>query len=57
MEVNNLYRWVVTNRDWSKGKSGGADFIMKNNIRYEQVMRDCEDISFRKIGRVDGKVE
>ena len=57
VEVSNLYRWVGTNRDWSKGKSGGAGFIMKKDIRYEQVMCDCEDISFIKIGRMDGKFE
>ena len=30
VEVSNLYIWVNINRDWSKGKSGGAGFIMKN---------------------------
>ena len=57
VEVSNLYRWVGTNRDWSKGKSGGAGIIMKKDIRYEQVMCDCEDISFVKIGRMDAKFE
>ena len=31
---------------------------MKKDIRYDQVMCDCEDISLiKKIGRVDGKFE
>ena len=30
---------------------------MKKDIRYEQVMCDCEDISFIKIGRMDRKFE
>ena len=57
VEVSNLYRWVGTNRDWSKGKSGGAGFILKHDIRYERVMCDCEDIYFIKIWRVDEKFE
>ena len=56
VEVSNLYSWVCTNRDWSKAKSGGAGFIMKN-IRYELVMCDGEDISLKKIGRMYGKFE
>ena len=46
LEVSNLYRWVGTNRDRSKGKSRGAGFIMKKKIRYEQVMYDSEYFSF-----------
>ena len=55
--VTRTDRWVCTNGDWSNGKSGGAGFITKIDIRYEHVMCDCEDISFIKIGILDGKFE
>ena len=57
VKVSTLYIWVGTNRDSSKGKYGEAGFIVKYDIRYEQVMCDCEDICFIKIVRVDGKFE
>ena len=57
VEVSNLDRWVGTNRDWSKSKSGGTGFILKLDLRYERVMCECEDIIFLKIRRVDGKFE
>ena len=52
---SNLYSWVETNIDWSKRKSGGASFILKSDIRYEQVMPDGEYISFIK--NMDGMFE
>ena len=36
VEFSNVYIWVGTHRDWSKGKYGGAGFIMNHDIRYEQ---------------------
>ena len=53
VEVINLYRWVGTNSDWSKRKSGGDGFIMKADGRHEQVMCDCEDSSFIKMVMVN----
>ena len=55
VEFSTLYSWVETNIDWSKGKSGGASFILKSDIRYEQVMPDGEYISFIK--NMDGMFE
>ena len=32
MEVSNGYTWFAVNREWTKGRSGGACFIIKEGI-------------------------
>ena len=32
MEVSDGYPWFAANREWTKGRSGGAGFIIKKGI-------------------------
>ena len=52
MEVSDGYSWFA-NREWTKGRSGGACFIIKKGIRCEEM----EDVCIVKIGRSDHKFE
>ena len=38
MEVSDGYSWFSANREWTKGRSGGAGFIIKKRIRCEEIM-------------------
>ena len=53
MEVTCTYGWAQL---WTSPKVNleGLFYLETYNIRYEQVMCDCEDICFIQIGRVDG---
>ena len=44
MEVSDGYSWVAENREWTKRRSGGAGFIIKNGIRCEEMIDKVEDI-------------
>ena len=32
VEVSDEYKWIGTNRDWMRGKTGGAGFVIKSDI-------------------------
>ena len=51
MEVSDGYTWYAANREWTKGKSGGAWIIIEKGIRCEEVMSNMKDVCFVK-GRV-----
>ena len=38
MKGSDGYSWFASNREWMKGKSGGAGFIIKKGIRFEEMM-------------------
>ena len=57
MEVSDGYSWFAANREWSKGRSGGAGFIIKKGIRCEEMIDKMEDVCLVKIGRSDHKFE
>ena len=40
MEVGDGYSGFAANREWTKGRSGGAGFIIKKGIRYEEMRQD-----------------
>ena len=44
------YSWFAQNREWTKGRSGGAGFIIKNGIRCEVMIDKMEDVCLVKIG-------
>ena len=58
MEVSDGYSWFAAYREWTKGRSGGAGFIIiKKGIRCEETIDKMEDICLVKIGRSDHKFE
>ena len=57
MEVSDGYSWFAANREWAKGRSGGAGFIIKKGIRCEEIIDKMEDVCLVKIGRSDHKFE
>ena len=57
MEVSDGYSWFAANREWTKGRSGGAGFIIKKGIRCEEMIDKMEDVCLVKIGRSDHKFE
>ena len=57
MEVSDGYSWFAANREWTKGRSGGAGFIIKKGIRREEMLNKMEDVCLVKIGRSDHKFE
>ena len=44
MEVSDGYSWFTANRDWTKGRSGGAGFIILKRIRCEEMIDNMEDL-------------
>ena len=50
VEVSEEYKWIGTNRDWMRGKTGGVWFVMKSDIECQRIICDSEDICFIKIG-------
>ena len=32
VEVSDEYKWIGTNRDWMRGKTGGVGFVIKSDI-------------------------
>ena len=38
MEVSDGYSWFAANREWTKGRYGGAGFIIKKGIRCEEMI-------------------
>ena len=57
MEVIDGYSWFAANREWTKGRSGGACFIIKKRIRCEERIDKMEDVCLVKIGRSDHTFE
>ena len=57
MEVSDGYSWYDANREWTKGRSGGAGFIIKKLIRCEELIDKMEDVCLVKIGRSDHTFE
>ena len=47
----------AANREWTKGRSGGAGFIIKKGIRCEEMIDRMEYVCLVKIGRSDHKFE
>ena len=43
-------KWIGTNRDWMKGKTGGMGFIIKRSLECERVICENEDVCFLKVG-------
>ena len=57
MEVSDGYSLFAANREWTKGSSGGAVFIVKK-IRCEKMMGKMGDVCYvKKIGRSEHKFE
>ena len=50
VEVSDEYKWIVTNRDWMRGKTGGVSFVIKSDMECQRIICDSEDICFLKIG-------
>ena len=57
MEVNDGYSWFVANREWTKGRSGGAGFIIIIKNRCEEMIDKMEDVCLVEIGRNDHTFE
>ena len=58
MEVSDGYSWFAENREWTKGRSGGAlGFTIKKVNRCEEMIDKMEDVCLVKIGRSDHKFE
>ena len=32
VEVSDEYKWIGTNRDWMRGKTGGVGFVIKSDM-------------------------
>ena len=57
MEVIDGSSCFAANREWTKGRSGGACFIIKKEIRCEEMIDKMDDVCLVKIGRSDHKFE
>ena len=57
MEGSDGYSWFAANREWTKGRSGGASFIIKKGIRCEEMIDKMEDVCLVKIERSDHTFE
>ena len=57
VEACGRYKWIGTNRDWVKGKTGGVGFIIKRDLECKRISCDSEDICFVKIGQHDKRYE
>ena len=57
VEVGDEYKWIGTNRDWMKGKTGGVGFIIKSSLECERVFCESEDVCFIKVGTQAGRYE
>ena len=57
MKVSDCYYWFAANREWTKGRSGGAGFIIKKGIRCEEMIEKMEDVCLVKIGQSYHKFE
>ena len=57
VELNKDFNWFSANRTWEKGSSGGAGFIVKNDVKSVQIANRCEDVCFIKIGRESTNME
>ena len=53
----NEYKWIRTNREWIKGKTGGVGFIIKRSLECERVICESENVCFLKIGTQAGRYE
>ena len=49
VEVGDEHKWIGTNRDWMKGKTGGVGFIIKRSLVCEWVICESEDVCFLKV--------
>ena len=57
VEVGDEHKWIGTNRDWMKGKTGGVGFIIKRSLECERVICESEDVCFLKVGTQAGMYE
>ena len=57
VEVCDRYTWIGRNRDWVKGKTGCAGFIIKPDLKCKRISCDSEDICFVKIGKHDKRYD
>ena len=55
VEVGDEHKWIGTNRDWMKGKTGGVGFIVKRSLECERVICESEDVCFLKVGTQAGR--
>ena len=49
VEVSDEYKWIGTNIDWMRGKTGGVGFVIKSDIECQRIICNSEDICFIKI--------
>ena len=54
VEVGDEHKWIGTNSDWMKGKTGGVCFIIKRSLECERVICESEDACFLKVGTQAG---
>ena len=57
VEVGDEHKWIGTNRDWMKGKTGGVGFIIKRSLECERIICESEDVCFLKVGTQAGRYE
>ena len=50
VEVSDEYKWIGTNRDWMRGKTGGVGFVIESDMECQRVICDSEYICLIKIG-------
>ena len=44
VEVSDEYKWVGTNRAWTRGKSGGVCFVIKSEMECQKISCDSEGV-------------
>ena len=40
VEVSDEYKWIGTNRDWMRGKTGGVGFVIKSDMECQWIICD-----------------
>ena len=38
VEVSEEYKWIGTNRDWIRGKTGGVDFVINSDMECQRIL-------------------
>ena len=56
-EVGDEDKWIGTNIDWMKGKTGGVSFKIKRSLECERVVCESDDVCFLKVGTQAGRYE
>ena len=38
------YKWIGTNKDWMRGKTGGVGLVIKSDMECQRIISDSEDV-------------